>query len=223
MGISIHPPRAGRDQVGAFANRENAEFQSTRPVRGGTFGPKAPAKKPKKFQSTRPVRGGTAIFRSKAVRRCHFNPPAPCGAGQSNAAIIAISKDFNPPAPCGAGRVPPAELYSCPVNFNPPAPCGAGLQDRVNELLNSKISIHPPRAGRDYRCTTTSATYLAFQSTRPVRGGTLSLPRLLHRRGISIHPPRAGRDAGGIRFIAAGIDFNPPAPCGAGRPIWTAF
>ena len=59
MGISIHPPRAGRDQVGAFANRENAEFQSTRPVRGGTFGPKAPAKKPKKFQSTRPVRGGT--------------------------------------------------------------------------------------------------------------------------------------------------------------------
>ena len=107
--------------------------------------------------------------------------------------------------------MPPAELYSCPVNFNPPAPCGAGLQDRVNELLNSKISIHPPRAGRDYRCTTTSATYLAFQSTRPVRGGTLSLPRLLHRRGISIHPPRAGRDFHALPLIrSVAISIHPP-------------
>ncbi len=34
--ISIHPPRAGRDGKTVFLTREEAEFQSTRPVRGGT-------------------------------------------------------------------------------------------------------------------------------------------------------------------------------------------
>ena len=34
----------------------------------------------------------------------------------------------------------------------------------------------------------------AFQSTRPLRGGTACVQRLSPRRVISIHPPLAGRD-----------------------------
>ena len=33
-----------------------------------------------------------------------------------------------------------------------------------------------------------------FQSTRPLRGGTACVQRLSPRRVISIHPPLAGRD-----------------------------
>ena len=58
---------------------------------------------------------------------------------------------------------------------------------------------------------------MKFQSTRPVRGGTPEM-RVCKRCGmISIHPPRAGRDRVDVRIYVCGGDFNPPAPCGAGR------
>ena len=61
IGISIHPPRAGRDFIGFPSYVVLCEFQSTRPVRGGTeknnFLPMIPT-----FQSTRPVRGGTFLL-----------------------------------------------------------------------------------------------------------------------------------------------------------------
>ena len=80
---------------------------------------------------------------------------------------------------------------------------------------------------------------MAFQSTRPLRGGTCRSERMEMQRGISIHPPLAGRDqeeemtawqrrisihpplagrdAAPAEAPAVGCDFNPPAPCGAGR------
>ena len=79
-GISIHAPRAGRDDLtgdtiapedlfqstrpvrGATQRLENAAqyngFQSTRPVRGATIKNEAEFRK-QIFQSTRPVRGAT--------------------------------------------------------------------------------------------------------------------------------------------------------------------
>ena len=57
------------------------------------------------------------------------------------------------------------------IHFNPPAPCGAGL-----------LFV--------YSCS----TMLSFQSTRPVRGGTVFHKHSGMLFGISIHPPRAGRD-----------------------------
>ena len=57
--ISIHPPRAGRD---------GTVFNGFRFI--------------DQFQSTRPVRGGTARRRSLIFTPVDFNPPAPCGAGQ---------------------------------------------------------------------------------------------------------------------------------------------
>ena len=107
----------------------------------------------------------------KHVSQANFNPPAPCGAGPAQQRIPRRPCDFNPPAPCGAGRLPGC-IY----------------------LDKGGISIHPPRAGRDYYSG--SATQRIF---------------------ISIHPPRAGRDE---RVSTSGEhfgDFNPPAPCGAGQ------
>ena len=55
------------------------------------------------------------------------------------------------------------------------------------------ISIHPPRVGRDVR--------------RP------GVPFVTI---ISIHPPRVGRDWATDAENGAILDFNPPAPGGAG-------
>ena len=56
--ISIHPPREGWDRRDALSANLAIVFQSTHPVRGGTF---APTNSPSFFifQSTHPVRGGT--------------------------------------------------------------------------------------------------------------------------------------------------------------------
>ena len=100
---------------------------------------------------------------------------------------------FNPPAPCGAG---PADQLTegCGMdNFNPPAPCGAG-------------PLH------HYECH----IFGKFQSTRPVRGGTIVPTAKSYSALISIHPPRAGRDGQASGGAAKNEYFNPPAPCGAG-------
>ena len=150
--ISIHPPRAGRDDAEAYAEAMHPLFQSTRPVRGGTFtnalaralfihfNPPAPCGAgpagftimrffPSLFQSTRPVRGGTAQFRICVPFLPEFQSTRPVRGGT----IAALAKwscriHFNPPAPCGAGpSLSPSSRYSH-HDFNPPAPCGAGLQ-----------------------------------------------------------------------------------------------
>ena len=142
--------------------------------------------------------------------------------------------------PPRAGRDRTRRLYyHVAAYFNPPAPCGAGLGGDPLLWVDTYISIHPPRAGRDgKRLTLTQAQVdfnppapcgagrpttrrrrraLKFQSTRPVRGGTHPSPEAPARIDISIHPPRAGRDVtedSGYNFTQ---NFNPPAPCGAGR------
>ena len=193
VGISIHPPRAGRD---CRSSRMRSKLSI--------------------FQSTRPVRGGTAYHPGCAPSFPYFNPPAPCGAGRL-AAFYQYQKfeNFNPPAPCGAGL----SIYGYVLRrlyFNPPAPCGAGLQPLPIYFAYLRISIHPPRAGRDVspiikplsvnrfqstrpvrggtRGNIPHPCALRFQSTRPVRGGTFPCRFLSRCLIISIHPPRAGRD-----------------------------
>ena len=78
------------------------------------------------------------------------------------------------------------------------------------------------------------AVFLIFQSTHPVRGGTISMEGSSHRNKISIHPPREGWDVGFQRrgkrdnisihppregwdlmalfMIALIKNFNPPTP-----------
>ncbi len=119
--------------------------------------------------------------------------PAPRGAGLSEVSIRPLTRDFNPPAPCGAG---PRGRYA-PIQhryFNPPAPCGAG--QRVPQK----------------RCDN-----LIFQSTRPLRGGTVSAIMCRITVSISIHPPLAGRDHHfRNEHTVVGISIHPPL---AGRDM----
>ena len=75
------------------------------------------------------------------------------------------------------------------IDFNPPAPCGAGPIQKLHK-----------------------AAHAAFQSTRPVRGGTYSDGVRTCIKKISIHPPRAGRDVRGEvnGLLIDGISIHPP-------------
>ena len=81
--------------------------------------------------------------------------------------------------------------------FNPLAPCGARQSVLEHEQHAFLISIHSPRAGRDFKKLVSSANY----------------------NRISIHSPRAGRDRGSPTRTPGRCDFNPLAPCGARRTL----
>jgi hypothetical protein len=103
---------------------------------------------------------------------------------------------FNPPPRAGRDLALAENWILC-SNFNPPSPCGEGQYSEAGARFATIISIHPPRAGRDYqdarlsmlehhfnppspcgeghRTTEFHAQYLKFQSTLPVRGGTLTI------------------------------------------------
>ena len=56
------------------------------------------------------------------------------------------------------------------------------------------VSIHAPRAGRDFDKFTILTEEEVFQSTRPVRGATTRHDAFKAHGKVSIHAPRAGRD-----------------------------
>ena len=146
------------------------EFQSTRPLRGGTAVSRL-GSSPPEFQSTRPLRGGTASTATSGYARL-FQSTRPLRGGTfSHApADIVRSISIHPPL---AGRDTSLFVgFAFCSDFNPPAPCGAGPLIRYWAQME-----------------------MQFQSTRPLRGGTLTYAPSGERAAISIHPPLAGRDS----------------------------
>ena len=131
------------------------EFQSTRPLRGGTADPLL-GTNGNAISIHPPLAGRDTYLRSIRRACCHFNPPAPCGAGPAFLRDTLSRAHFNPPAPCGAGQERGGRRGER-RDFNPPAPCGAGPVPLS--------SYTPP---------------LLFQSTRPLRGG----PAILHKKAV---------------------------------------
>ena len=145
--ISIHPPRAGRDDL-----HHHADLRA--------------------LISIHPPRAGRDFSSHAAISSASISiHPPRAGRDSRLAAISAGVKYFNPPAPCGAGLLMRGVL-SAVSNFNPPAPCGAGPRDSLNRQVRVGISIHPPHAGRDFSLGCNFGWREVFQSTRPVRGGT---------------------------------------------------
>ena len=171
---------------------------------------------------------------------CHkgFNPRAPCGArlrvvvrdGHPSGVSIHAPRarrdllsaprygyhaGFNPRAPCGARR----RLYfpiGGGVGFNPRAPCGARPRKSDSQLGGRSFNPRAPCGARRVP-SAREKSIVTFQSTRPVRGATLSVAIPEGFISVSIHAPRAGRDYGKEMRCAALLRFNPRAPCGARR------
>ena len=215
---------------------ESGLFQSTRPLRGGTFRLGLGTMNCK-FQSTRPLRGGTTKFVQMVITsRFQSTRPLRGGTAGHDSAELVTWISIHPPL---AGR-DPDDVQGQPLfaDFNPPAPCGAGQKAGAGKIHRRRFqSTRPLRGGTIWAITSPRAA--RFQSTRPLRGGTgkdrapehfgkISIhpplagrddySRLLKElEEISIHPPLAGRDPFPVSLFGPIIYFNPPAPCGAGQ------
>ena len=78
----------------------------------------------------------------------------------------------------------------------------------------AKISIHPPRVGRDQIDLFDDPYEIVFQSTLPVWGGTSCTSSISTPQFISIHPPRVGRDRGGVQQYWLQLISIPPPRVG---------
>ena len=122
--ISIHPPRAGWDEVTAAYKKYNGKFQSTHPVRGGTYG---------------------SVFVSYG--QPYFNPPTPCGVGPRYPNICTTNNHFNPPTPCGVGRTFFHPLVALAV-FQSTHPVRGGTIAHAGTAFGTGFqSTHPVRGG----------------------------------------------------------------------------
>ena len=126
--------------------------------------------------------------------------------------------NFNPPAPCGAGRWSGTTFsVGHTISIHPPH---AG-RDVIVSILASlqSISIHPPHAGRDVGTNWRRRTRRNFNPPAPCGAGLPQVVALQPESAFqSTRPMRGGtRPAGEIRGHVD--DFNPPAPCGAGRSL----
>ena len=152
--ISIHAPRAGRDFL--LCNSVLADFISIHAPRAG--------------RDSRPS--------SIVLRNTYFNPRAPCGARPKVSCNKCKIRYFNPRAPCGA-RLVPLLVFSARKVFQSTRPVrGATHGEAVKLLWNQfqstrpvrgatrcvrfgplavSISIHAPRAGRDWAMTLKNA------------------------------------------------------------------
>ena len=215
----------------------SAIFQSTRPVRGGTW---LLRKIARLFDiSIHPPRAGRDPPSQKlqAADRISIHPPR---AGRDVSVFLSdqyCSISIHPPR---AGRdIIGKKLNNRFSDFNPPAPCGAGHRDFKSMDKRVVISIHPPRAGRDRPKMPIAPPISNFNPPAPCGAGLLFSVFLLvimyfnppapcgagptgtykntSPRPISIHPPRAGRDKKQDQQSYQHQYFNPPAPCGAGQ------
>ena len=80
-GVSIHPPRVGRDRLLLYTVRRCIMFQSTLPVWGGMNWYSDSYVDAQMFQSTLPVWGGITAPALCGGQSFSFNPPSPCGEG----------------------------------------------------------------------------------------------------------------------------------------------
>ena len=91
----------------------------------------------------------------------------------------------------------------------------AGRDNSTGDVYdNCEISIHAPHAGRDVILNPIPQEVALFQSTRPMRGATISLT--LRRSAALYFNPRApcGRDRWPSPAPTSTENFNPRAPCG---------
>ena len=133
-----------------------------------------------------------------------------------------IVEVFQSTLPVWGGTIVSAK-YSSGSNsyFNPPSPCGEGRGVAGDGLVfGERISIHPPRVGRDIWGAVFPGDIINFNPPSPCGEGRVALLSSIHVIHISIHPPRVGRDHLGIgRCVPFGISIHPPR---VGRDAYNA-
>ena len=195
--ISIHAPHTGRDvRTGRTRRHTRCNFNPRAPY-GARRHPHFTMRPVLGFQSTRPIRGATRRHRRlPTVLGISIHAPH-TGRDFTISTMIVGKFYFNPRAPYGARRSPLSRRRNCPyISIHAPH-TGRDVYSRDMTLQGIVISIHAPHTGRDFsqiRSTRRHGTIsihaphtgrdrlpvefrnadYRFQSTRPIRGATLS-------------------------------------------------
>jgi len=224
--VSIHAPRAGRDPAKFTRLAYHPQFQSTRPARGATGGAAAGGVPCSGFNPRAP-RGARLNSVAMWSHSFCFNPRAPRGARPSAAPSYASLKkvsihapragrdrqrqglrwrpwSFNPRAPRGA-RPPTTSATSATGPFQSTRPArGATCIGIVARNLVS-VSIHAPRAGRDFPSSVRAGAGRGFNPRAP-RGARPPAPDFLEIRRC--FNPRAPRGARPVAHLTALVDYE---------------
>ena len=236
IGISIHAPRVGRDQlhshqhlketISIHAPRVGRDFGTFPNMRGGyNFNPRAPCGARLlhdstmpfcvKFQSTRPVWGAT-LFMVAASVLCPISIHAPrVGRDDSINLNVQVTANFNPRAPCGARQHRLFRVAVLIKHFNPRAPCGARRKFLRESRSEPYFNPRAPCGARLYAgYVPAGRCQISIHAPRVGRDGRSQKP--FRGRVISIHAPRVGRDANNAYKTAGLSAFQ------STRPVWGA-
>lgn len=117
-------------------------------------------------------------------------------------------------APRGGATTAGGYLRPSTANFNPPAHVGQDQSAHHAGLRRRGFNPRAPR-GRDTYSSFGPMFRQIFQPTCPV-GRDDDSAGFRVKVVISIHTPRRARRRMARRSTSLSMDFNPPAPCGAG-------
>ncbi len=197
------------------------------------------------FISIHPPRAGRdPLCRYRNFKSLYFNPPSPCGEGPGIAFGVKrytnisihppragrdsiISLMLPPPSisihPPRAGRdvlrhLTPPSLY----DFNPPSPCGEGQAFCATKVFQLAFQSTLPVRGGTLRPLLDRSVDVGFQSTLPVRGGTSSVCHPSRTKLFqSTLPVRGGTEMIGNRIKE--LRFQSTLPVRGGTPAPQEF
>ena len=193
--ISIHAPRAGRDRR-LRLYRADPEISIHAPRAGRDMRDDSAYSIRRHISIHAPRAGRNVIILRIRIEQSAFQSTRPVRGATCMKQSRTFDLHISIHAP-RAGRDAASHAWSMgPANFNPRAPCGAR-----------------------HTTITKSSNKRKFQSTRPVRGATITSVETHSRKQISIHAPRAGRDKRKKNYALIETYFNPRAPCGARLPV----
>ena len=187
LNVSIHAPRAGRD--GPLPSRKASRY---------CFNPRAPrGARPRRWSTCAPwdmvsihaPRAGRDAGRIRQGLRWYVSIHAPrAGRDQMNWCAHVSERAFQSTRPARGATRHNQDVRRLEIRFNPRAPRGAR---RITRAYITRGDM--------------------FQSTRPARGATAPSGREPIRPIVSIHAPRAGRDDGGDGVgCADGVSIHAP-------------
>ena len=192
-------------------------FNPPHPLRGGTDEWSDHPEYGDRFQSTHPLAGWDPL---RTLLLCGYHTfqsthPLRGGTGSAIDSVMPIIISIHPPLAGWDSDTRPICGHSLKISIHPPL-AGWDTGNQTIGRRSPKISIHPPLAGWDRGSLHGLFLLTTFQSTHPLRGGTVLTACRRRNAWISIHPPLAGWDDAFIDTLFSLPDFNPPTPCGVG-------
>ena len=169
----------------------------------------------------------TALFSLSYIRdssnRCsHY---APCGARrQSDCHSPTDGRYFNPRAPCGARRQMYRSRWSS-CSFQSTRPARGATIEKLADMLETDISIHAPREGRDFYCLYTVGLMYYFNPRAPRGARPVFSFSVYPRRGFqSTRPARGATGYPTTTWLLYYRLFQSTRPArGATKPVFSLF